>query len=113
MSVLNNENVTLHFKLEKVSITGLTSSSMDEVKIEGVLDDHKRTAYKNFTPPCGEGCDIQDPERTIRLYRDVNSDDLEITELEVMPGFKFSWWYTSRGVDVTPDHKYENYHYNY
>ena len=109
MSVLNNENVTLHFKLEKVSMTGLTSGSMDEVMIEGVLDDHKRTAYKNFTPPCGEGCDMQDPERTIRLYRDVNSDDLEITELKVMPGFRFSWWYTSKGVDVTPDHKYENY----
>ena len=55
-SVKNNENVTLHFKLEKVSMTGLASGrrNIDHIDGLGNLDADQTTAYTNFTPPGGE-----------------------------------------------------------
>ena len=99
--VFNNENVTLHFKMEKFSMTVLTSGSVDVVFMEGLgnLDPGQTNAYTNFTPPA-------DSYYYIRLSREVSSDDLKNTELDFMPGFRFSWWYTSTGVDVTPEPKF-------
>ena len=52
----NNENITFHFKLEKVSITGLSLSvGKDEYDMEGYdgkLDDEETVFYKNFSSPC-------------------------------------------------------------
>ncbi len=97
-SVLNNENVTLHFKVEKVSMTGL--DSMDTANIEGLgdLDADQKTAYTNFTPPIYF--------RSMSLYRRVSSEGVETQKLDVMPGFKFSWWYS--GAEVTPDNRYND-----
>ena len=100
VSVWDNKNVTLHFKMEKVSMTGLASGSEDKVNIEGndlVAD--QTTAYTNFTPPSEYG-------RYMSLVRDVSSDDVETQRLDVMPGFRFSWWYS--GAEVTPDNKYKD-----
>ncbi len=101
-SVRNNENVTLHFKLEKASMTGLASGSEDTVYMDGLgnLDADQTTAYTNFTPPGGEY------GRSMNLIRDVSSEEVESQRLDLMPGFRFSWWYS--GAEVTPDNKYKD-----
>ena len=101
-SVMDNENLTLHFKVEKVSMTGLAPGSKDEVEIDRTnLDADQLTAYTNFTPP--------GYKQSIKISRDVSSEDVEShsQKLDVMPGFKFSWWYS--GMEVTPDKRYEDY----
>ena len=107
-SVRSNENVTLHFKLEKLSMTELASSSFDRVSIGPtfgitVLDADETITYKNFTPPCTGISSLSC--QWISLSRDVNSEDVETQKLEIMPGFIFRWWYSGRWV--TPDNKYK------
>ena len=104
VSVKKNRNVTLHFKIEKVSLLGLSSGSRDMVKVGRlttttlILDANKTTVYTNFTPP--------PQEAFLQLARDVNNIDLMTTKLDVMPGFKLSWWYT--GADVKPYPKFKD-----
>ena len=101
-SVRENENVTLHFKVEKVSMPGLSGVNQDRVSIKGYssIGADQTVVHTNFTPPGGtEGYD-----RTygfIRLYRRVSSMDVGQIKLDQMPGFRFSWRYT--GSEVTPD----------
>ena len=99
-SVKRNVNVTLHFKLEKVSMTGLAQGSKDEISIgwKNDLDSDQTTVYKNFTPPV--------EYKYMRLERDVSSEDVETQKLDVMPGFRFSWWYS--GAEVKPDNTYKD-----
>ncbi len=99
-SVKYNENVTLHLKLEKVSMTGLASGSEDTVKMDGLgdLDADQTTAYKNFTPP--------GYYKSMRLLPDVSSEEVETQKLDLMPGFRFSWWYS--GAEIIPDNRYKD-----
>ena len=78
-------------------MTRLATFSRDRVYMEGlgVLDADQTTAYTNFTPPA----DWTD-NKYMRLTRHVSSEDVETQNLNLMPGFRFSWWYT--GVEVTP-----------
>ena len=101
-SFRDNENVTLHFKLEKVSMTGLASNSKDTVDTDFTfVDADKTTTYNNFTPPADEY-----GYKYMRLSRDVSSEDVETQRLDVMPGFRVSWWYS--GAEVTPWNKYKD-----
>ena len=97
-SVRNNENVTLHLKVEKLSMTGLPSGSKDEVYMDAYLDAEQTTVYKNFTPPVFR--------RYMTLQRDVSYKDVETQKLDLMPGFRISWWYS--GEEFTPDNKYKD-----
>ena len=103
-SVRDNENVTKHFKVEKVSMNGLSGRSQDTVSMKVsnnaiYLDAKKIFEYRNVTPP-------RIYYGYTSLYRRVSSSDFEQVKLNVMPGFRFSWWYT--GAEVTPDHKYKD-----
>ena len=40
------------------------------------------------------------------LSRDLTSEEVKTQKLDVMPGFRFSWWYL--GTEVTPDNKYKD-----
>ena len=104
VSVKDNENVTLHLSLEKVSMTGLTGDSKDKVKmgLSYYLDADQTTASTNFTPP-GSGMFFD--TRNVELFRDVSHEEVESQQLDVMPGFRFRWWYT--GAEVTPDNRYK------
>ena len=104
-NVKDNENVTLHFKVEKVSMSGLERSSKDRVEMEGLglLDADQMTANTKFTPPCP----CINFLRSINLNRDVSSDDVKTQKLEKVPGSRFIWWYT--GPEITP----ENYFYKF
>ena len=82
-------------------MTGLTSGSKDTVSIDYTqeLDADQTTLFKNFTPPGYGG-------KTFSLMRNVQSEDIDQQKLELMPGFRFSWWYS--GAKYTPDRLYEN-----
>ena len=101
-SVKGNENVTLHFKMEKVSMTGLAWNSKDRIYMgREVLDAEQTISYRNFSLYHGE-------YRFIKLFRDVNSEDVETQKLDLMPGFRLTWWYTGTGAEVKPDNKYKD-----
>ena len=103
-NVRDNKNVTLHFKVEKVSMTGLASSSLDTVEIEWTeLNADQTTAYTKFTPPI-----YYLEHRYVKLQRDVEDEDVETQKLDVMPGFRFTWWYTGIVAGVTPYDRYKN-----
>ena len=72
-SACESENITFHFKLEKVSITGLSlSNGRDEYDMDGYygeLDAEEPVFYKNFSPP---SCLFYD----VSLVRDIRSLDL-------------------------------------
>ena len=105
-----NENATMHLKVEKVSMPGLSGKRIDHVIInEHVLEVNQTTMCTNFTVFCPEWSDYYDDGNWtcsksvfenediqldyigITLTRDVSKTDVEHTKLDVMPGFKISW----------------------
>ena len=110
LSVGDNTNVTLHLKLEKVPMTGLARGSVDIVTIDN-LEDEQTTVYRNITPPLYEtvpsGSFVAPVAnfRIMLLWRDVSSEDVESQKLDLMPGFRFSWWYSG---EVTPDNRFKD-----
>ncbi len=98
--IRKNETVTLHFKVDRVSMTGLAKKSKDTVYGSGFdyIDADTTTAYTNFTPPSYN--------QMFQLMRDVSSEEVETQKLDLMPGFRLSWWYS--GAKVTPDNTYKN-----
>ena len=79
---------------------GLARTDHDLVAIESQhIDAEITNVYKNFTPP-------KSFHRDLTLSRHVGVDELEEMKLELMPGFRLSWWYTSAGVEIKPEHKY-------
>ena len=99
-SIIDNDNVTLHFNVEKISIPGLSRPSKEIFSLDfyPVDGEDMDTINKNFTPPGRY-------RRQISLFRDVTNKDVEQMQLELMPGFKLRWWYT--GGDVIPDPEFE------
>ena len=92
-SVQNNDNVTLHLSVEKVSMTELLRDNEDTINFSwgDTLDTDQTTAYENYRPP-GLGA-------TVQLTRYVSSEDVDSQKLNVMPGFRLRcWWYTGAEV---------------
>ena len=105
-SLRANENVTLHFKLEKVSMKGFphTEFLFIDGRENGLIDDNLTTVYKNWTPPG------KDHVLSLERYW-ISEEEVNQQRLEVMPGFRLSWWYT--GVaNVKPDDRYKYYEHN-
>ena len=96
-SVRNNANVTLHIEVEKVSL-GYLSSGGDRLRVgDTPLFDTHRTF--NFTPPTHDYYYIQ-------LSREVLPADVRKQKLDMMPGYRVSWHYSS--TEVEPEAKYYN-----
>ena len=97
-SVRNSSNVTLHFMIEKISLKDL-STGKDSFYGDTYtkLDEAELLFCKNFTPPSGNG-------QTISLYRDVILPDVWKQQLNLMPGFRFKWYYT--GTKIEPEANY-------
>ena len=104
----NEQNLILNYHLKKVSVPGLSgdvgSSHTFQFPVLGKLGDDKNTAYSTISstvnkwdvPFLGMFSMNQD-------LRKVNIRDLEMDQ---MPGFNFSWWYT--GGDVEPGNIYKS-----
>ena len=99
-SIRYNKSVTLHFKVEKLSMPVL--GGFDDIAVSDESYDNSYIAKKlnifekSFTPPANhEGIQFIDSRR--------EASDREIAEanLKLMPGFRLSWYYT--GVDFNPD----------
>ena len=63
-------------------------------------DADQTIVLKNYTPP-----DVE-TGTFIKLSRDVSSEEVEAQKLDVMPGFRFSWWYT--GLKIPPDNTFKD-----
>ena len=105
-SVINNANVTLHFKLEKHTMTGLPRGMFDNIMVEGKsLDEGLTSITLNFTPPAGAG-----NARFMRLWRqNIPYEYIMTNEMKLMPGFRLSWYYTGLSKEMAPYKRYYNY----
>ena len=91
-----NENITLHFKLEKVSMTELSNGRFDRyISESGNMETDETTVLIDYLNP-------QRQRKMIRLWRYVGTKDLETMNMETMPGFKFSWWYSGDKITNEP-----------
>ena len=88
----NSENITLHFKLDKVSLSGLLKEEdgfmvWDSSFIPKRLDPLTSSFLFNFTSPC--------TTKSVELSRTVaRSNNLSNENTDLMPGFNLSWYYT-------------------
>ena len=100
-----NKNVTLHVKVEKASMTALGRKKKDKFRIGWDYPDADQTiVFKNYTPPAPMSA------QSVILTRDVSSEEVEAQKLDLMPGFRLTWWYT--GAEVTPDNIYKYFGMN-
>ena len=96
----SNRNLTLHLKLEKISIKiEQGSTSHDDMQMNRLfrLDFDQTTFLTNFTPPGNNN-------KYLVHSREVQNEELENFRLDLMPGFSFSWSYS--GAEVEPAYKY-------
>ena len=110
-SIWDNKNVTLHFKIENLNLDGIGDSTgfgygtgLSAQPIDKDVDFFE----KSFTPPRGEPCvgciridDKRAPVQFLSLFRFVTDKEIAEANLKLMPGFRFSWYYT--GMDFSPD----------
>ena len=102
--VKDNENVTLHLQIQKISLINL-ASGVEHYKIRYDFDtlEDRLWNHRNYTPP---GTGFGDYMRTISLERRVPHEEMNNMLLDLMPGFKLSWFYS--GLDRAADAKYSN-----
>ena len=107
-SVRNNTNVTLHLKLEKLTMTGLPRAQgiFDNIMVEGKsLDEGLTSITLNFTPPAGPN-----NARSMRLWRlNIPYENIIKNEMKLMPGFRLSWYYSGLSREMAPYKRYYNY----
>ena len=105
-------NVTLHFHLDKFSVPKLNGLSgrkhtfefgVKQVEVWAVVDkiqDDQNTYHFNVTHDYGDVYYFEE-----RL--DLNKVDIsELEKMDQLPGFNFSWWYT--GGDLEPGNIYNS-----
>ena len=95
------ENVTLHLENEILSMREITVGK-DEFFVDyDLVDAEKREITKDLYQP-GYSTGVQ-------IMRDVSVEDVQKMKLDLMPGFKTSWYYSGTGTkNVKPQAKYEN-----
>ena len=90
-SSLNNQNVTLHIEIQKVSMTELERGKDDYLVNGGkkfwALDAFRYFFDNKFNPPGISWYFFQ-------LERKLGKEDISDMDLEQMPGFIFKWYYT-------------------
>ena len=95
-SIVDNKNVTLHFKIENVNlevVNDATGFGTGKDLMSLPIDKDVRFFEKKNTPP-GR---IQ----YLDSFRFLSDKEIAEANLKLMPGFRFSWHYT--GVDFDPD----------
>lgn len=104
-SIRYDNNVTLHFIVEKHSMQGLSKGSEEKYLmslVDGGIDNPMPELIfinRSFTPPSSF--------RNFGLIkRDVVTSDIDAALMDLMPGFRFSWFYTGVQFPVEPDRVY-------
>ena len=100
-SIRYNDNVTLHFKLEKLSLPVL--GGFDDYIVDD-LDylDNREMFQQSYSPPALKyGAGATNSLRSITNFRQVNDREISEANLKLMPGFRLSWYYT--GILFKPD----------
>ena len=102
--MFDNENVTLHLMLDKLYMIGKESRT-NSAFMEGNIDFNDNIVYQNFSPPAiTDEWDYggnSEYSKSITIKRDISSSYLSETKINVLPGFRLSWWYT--GDKVIPE----------
>ena len=90
-SVTYDSLANAHFEIEKIRMkdftTGGTIWMMDTSLDTEFLDDDNRHFSKNYTPP--------ETYTSLILKRRVTMEDVAVQSLSLIPGFRFSWYYSS------------------
>ena len=92
-----NQNVTLHFEIEKLQVPLDSIGTQDMYESSyGSLDLYQSKFHLNFTPPFSQ-------YKFLKLSRYFFETDIISAKINIMPGFKFKWYYTG---NVQPQAKY-------
>ena len=99
-SVQEDDEVTLHFQLVRLPITGLSAGSQDSLRMYGIgyLDELQTSAKEQISPPKSS--------HEVVFTRHLTMEDLATVRMQNMPGFRLSWWYT--GKEVQPESKFKD-----
>ena len=105
-SIRYNENITLHIKLEKLSLPlsvghdAIVLSDKNESKQSGFKTEGLAVNLleKTYTPPTSQN---SLDHKLIKTKRMVSDYQISEANLKQMPGFRLSWYYT--GLDFQPD----------
>ena len=94
-----DQNVTLQFEIKKlqVPLDSIGTQDMYESS-DGRLDLYQSNFHLNFAPPFSQ-------YKFIKLSRNFFETDILSAKINIMPGFKFKWYYTG---NVQPHAKYKN-----
>ena len=104
----NEQNLTYHLHLEKVSVPGLPQDFQNyhsfRFKGADTLGDDENTAHYTMTTKAYSW-------ESLEFRMDLKLDNKYIRHLEMdqMPGFNLSWWYT--GGDIEPGNIYTDTYY--
>ena len=93
-------NVHLHFEVEYNALKHLTNGN-DQLDIGPNINVENSHTIKNFTTSYWQ---------SMKLSREVIQKDVEKQNLNFMPGFKFTWYYSGLN-EVQPDPKYSDYYH--
>ena len=101
-----NENVTLHFKIEKLHLPvrgGIDDFISQDQNSDGLRYLDKNTIQQiSFSPPAIiDGSGTTSSLRFINNRREASNLEISETTLKLMPGFRLSWYYT--GLDFKSD----------
>ena len=94
-SIKYSPNVTLHFEIEKISMKHLSSgkdSLLSYANGFGLEEINENKVTKYYAPPSSNPY-----LKMIRLK--VPSEEVEKQELDQMPGFRLSWYYSGEEVE--------------
>ena len=115
-SVKSDSNVTLHFKVQKISLGGL-STGKDKISLYYPPRKPSATEYidaetthfiKNFTPPLTPDFWGDKPDDIWMGHeRKVIQQDVRKQKLKTMPGFRLIWYYSPFKVLPSANYKRE------
>ena len=103
---LDNKNVTLHINLEKNSMTDLPSGHDRFMLFDQgftYLDPEETQYNRNYSPPNQGLPSFFKPYAMIRI---VDPDILKNQNIELMPGFNLSWYYS--GGDIKHEKEFND-----
>jgi len=134
-SIRYNENVTLHLEIERWSFPESGVSYDSFYLPNSLAEEEKKVFNESFSPPArgdpksadsynlvGDSCrnyPYNDPckdkktwhrmetdlLRQFRAYRSVTNKEIYEANLQMMPGFRLSWYYS--GIDIDPEPLFE------